>query len=1480
MKPNKLKFLLISFCYISITPLWAAQQEILELRGKIKNITQRVQHNLDQYPNAQSVIILGPTGSGKSTFVNLLAGKPFIAQDGDRSYQVDTNNPLPDFNIQHQNIAGTRLPCSWYDVNFNILFWDCPGFGDPRGPQSDIINSFSIHQLFRQNTQILLVCLESLLDSRATNFLKLLNEMTALFPGSQDLKKSVSIIFSKQTRSYDIPTYLKNKILTLSQEDQDQLTLPVRDLLESLVTNPARISSLLSPTALGLYNPPMEPIKQAILATSYMNNPKPSINVSEGAILYINALGESLNGLITDYIRNQGNTSIIIYCDYLIGSHFELAGCLRETFRNFVVNLRKLQTLVTAQEPDLFPRGLTNIFGNQFFDTNEINQTIEQIQFFKGIHNTNITYHTADWTNALSPTIEYIEGLAKNPDLKKINDNTSTITGEIIGTSDIISDCAIIKVKSSKSLFIDNDIKMPGVDLFLKSPIFYVVGEREISLKGKDGDRKPKANSGDTPQEPYRWIDDYEDSKNRNGKDGEQGSTGYPGGKFRARGNKIFNASNLNIDVRGGNGGQGQDGGNGANGRKGKANRDDLTYPKEEYLISREKVKPEKLLDHVESWGKYFLTFNGKFREVYCTYALGEEGGAAGQGGVGGLGGESGTITEIRFDSSTGEPKIIKGNGQQGPRGQQGNKGTIGKGTLFKRTYINELVAPGWRGYDEFNRESSKALIGVGTGTGASLLAKQASQEIISKTGEIIVRDGTPLLVRSGKELAMEGGKVYLREGAKSGVLRIISPEKAARIIARGGEIITKDVLKLGVQEAGKASITVGSGFSLLASTASFLAGMVPTIIAQSGISAISANYYTRWETEIEKIRNEKEIYNYAINKIKRDSYKTLKKTLNENGFGHINEENIINLLENYLDDLNRDDDINNVTGFSLSQNEIIGITYYMNLCHATYTNWSTREFVAKQGLEHINKKWNGIIDVKNNIKRFCDNLESIRKVKESAIDVKAEDLVFIGGGIFNRVQVPDIGRHLLDDHTEKVYKGLIKEINKYLQIIGKQPINNDENIYHVINKLTNIMHEINSKYSWYFEKELNNTENWTDGIKEIFGIEKFTIPVFTDTNEQKHQLTPKGVIASSFLSKAGLLTNENITVMDVGFRNQERFGTLWNNFAETFSSWILRRNNPKAWFVNHGEVDYIAYIEKDFLEQGKDRLVIVYSGSNSVIDWGINLTYGHRVTCDGLSAHQGIGWLFDESINTYHSILKDRIKAYYNYCRKPKEFEIITTGHSLGAGLAELAAYHYKLNQKSFEEIIGLDSEKISVKTFTFAAPAIVHQKSKNSIEEKIEKNNIYRVWLDCDIIVTLTDGLFLQDGAHIGKNLPLYNIQNLPFNSSLGFRSFGDIHGASTYKGRLSLADPKNSPKEYEILLTILNNHIKSTKLNVYKRNLKNDYPNWSSLFDNPYYEVLLGPKILIHLDDSSLKNAAQVNKNWQWHVESIRKQRDLRQ
>lgn len=560
------------------------------------------------------------------------------------------------------------------------------------------------------------------------------------------------------------------------------------------------------------------------------------------------------------------------------------------------------------------------------------------------------------------------------------------------------------------------------------------------------------------------------------------------------------------------------------------------------------------------------------------------------------------------------------------------------------------------------------------------------------------------------------------------------------------------------------------------------------------------APFYDKEEL-IQHLRSTEKVYNDAIEQLQQKAYRALKPILKE----HIHESSIETLLANYLSKSNTEKEIN-ITGSPLSDGERKELKDYMKLCEAVYTDFYTRDFLTQQNLPTVMSQCNKIIDKRKEVQRLRGLILGTRDMRDRARN--EINPIFVGkpGKNVSAVQAESIENAALILQSNDNYKEYIKELNE--SFFRAEPISYNAVFEEVKRKLDDLQVEIDSEYLWYFGPD-PEMKNW---LQKLFISKTSQIPVFTDIDGKKHQLTNKAVISSSFLSKAELGTDDTITVLDVGFRNQEQYGSFLNEFATMAADRVKR--NPKAWFEKAGEVDHIAYIKKD-PENKKDKLFLVYSGSNSALDWGINGTMGNTGFY-GLSVHEGIGWLFDASIKTFHNVLMARIKYYYKSNRHPDELEIITTGHSLGGALAELCAYYYKAQQiDKFQNIIP--RSRISVKAFTFGTPAIVDKMSKNNIEKTLGENNILRVWTFNDPVVNWTENAPIQCGAHVGRSVPLYNIQNLTFN----FLDWWGAHGATRYKSYLHTLQPENYPDEFNYFTIILNNYIKANHLDIYKVN-----------------------------------------------------------
>jgi len=566
-----------------------------------------------------------------------------------------------------------------------------------------------------------------------------------------------------------------------------------------------------------------------------------------------------------------------------------------------------------------------------------------------------------------------------------------------------------------------------------------------------------------------------------------------------------------------------------------------------------------------------------------------------------------------------------------------------------------------------------------------------------------------------------------------------------------------------------------------------------------------------------------KETYITAIDNIKKNAYRELKGVIDE----HFSEEYVNTLFTDYLDDANSQPDID-ITGSTCSYEEKINFKKYIRLCESIYTDFSTRDLHNSQHLAGVAEKLDRVINHYQEINGIYENLEAVKNqlnyLARREIVIEEKDHPWEC-----KKQVLAIDRKKCESHIIDNIKSLVNDINNFLKLLNREDeyINEDEcimgdkiSVVSLPAKLDVIKRDIDEEYNWYFTQESISPETWISEMDDKLSLDR--IPMF----KNKH-LSVKGVIGFSFLYQAGLIGNNNIRLMDIGFRNRTTYGGLWNTLA---TRGMKFKGNPLTWFENLGEVDYVAYIERDTSPARKDKIFIVYSGSNSDTDWGNNLTIGLNSYL-GLAVHQGIGWLSEESSKKHQPALIQKIQTYYRGNKKPLKLEIITTGHSLGGALAELTAYRYKTQFiNEFNDIT--QTQNIKVKTYTFGSPAIVDEVSKIKIEEALGKENIFRIWTFGDPVVDWSArkrlpndrpypfrGLLFDDTTHIGRNVVLYNM----YNQNFGLLDWWRKHGTERYKSYLEDLDKPFLIPQISNFLEILNNYIRVKRLPAYKKHKK---------------------------------------------------------
>jgi energy-coupling factor transporter ATP-binding protein EcfA2 len=182
----------------------ATEAPVLDsLSSAIKYTERKIRDKIKEEAEAVSrVLVLGVTGSGKTTLVHALAGKRLVVKEGGARLllEVPSGQALPGFTIGHTAASATVAPVCWRDRSSALSYWDCPGFFDSRGSGQDIVNAFAVDQLFTAPSRIksLLVVQESeITDSRGRDVFGRFDKLTKLLPNPEELYRSIVLVVTK-----------------------------------------------------------------------------------------------------------------------------------------------------------------------------------------------------------------------------------------------------------------------------------------------------------------------------------------------------------------------------------------------------------------------------------------------------------------------------------------------------------------------------------------------------------------------------------------------------------------------------------------------------------------------------------------------------------------------------------------------------------------------------------------------------------------------------------------------------------------------------------------------------------------------------------------------------------------------------------------------------------------------------------------------------------------------------------------------------------------------------------------------------------------------------------------------------------------------------------------------------------------------------------------------------------------------------------
>lgn len=194
----------------------------------VQNI-QRGETALDQVEGRDCVLIVGKTGTGKSTLIQALAGKKIKEVKHSFSYAngretevtmknvYDVVDPLPGFEIGHEKKSKTATigcfdPNSVSDRSFlrnkKLIFVDSPGFEDTGGPEGDVATSVLLSQVAsrcRSLAFVIMISYVSLLEDRGGSMRSVLRLIRSFTRSFEEDKQSFMFLFTHSSEIKGVP---------------------------------------------------------------------------------------------------------------------------------------------------------------------------------------------------------------------------------------------------------------------------------------------------------------------------------------------------------------------------------------------------------------------------------------------------------------------------------------------------------------------------------------------------------------------------------------------------------------------------------------------------------------------------------------------------------------------------------------------------------------------------------------------------------------------------------------------------------------------------------------------------------------------------------------------------------------------------------------------------------------------------------------------------------------------------------------------------------------------------------------------------------------------------------------------------------------------------------------------------------------------------------------------------------------------------
>jgi len=193
-------------------------------------------------------------------------------------------------------------------------------------------------------------------------------------------------------------------------------------------------------------------------------------------------------------------------------------------------------------------------------------------------------------------------------------------------------------------------------------------------------------------------------------------------------------------------------------------------------------------------------------------------------------------------------------------------------------------------------------------------------------------------------------------------------------------------------------------------------------------------------------------------------------------------------------------------------------------------------------------------------------------------------------------------------------------------------------------------------------------------------------------------------VMSTAFNSKSWVTQNKCLEIIRLpmliyDYNEKFKFDTMdeYQNNTE-FNIQLINEmsnyapNGKVEKFIENKKTDFQAAIT---VSRNRKRICVTFRGTDSIKDWLFDILFSKIKLPDGSRVHKGFYRQLENEISKLDSCILALLNKYSDY-------EIIVTGHSLGAALATI--YGYLLSNKIDKNItvISFASPKVGNKKFT----------------------------------------------------------------------------------------------------------------------------------------------------------------------------------